>query len=271
MGTQHVAFDGPNQTRIVQFDATPAKPGFQRLSVTADRPAGVPPQRLIVGQPRASKLVHVVGRYLRVLYIEGRQRYENKFIAQALSGAGRFWVDRRILTGGPEDQAFRRQPGKELWAGYHVVMLGDCPASAFSAEQLEELRRVVEQDGKGLAMIGGRESFAGGGWAATPLALVLPVDVAASVGQCPGPIRVLPTADGLASEVMRIGADGKTAEAWASLRPLAGANRLAGPKPAATVLALGGRRPADRDAELRRRPVDGRGVRHELAVGALAG
>jgi hypothetical protein len=87
-------------------------------------------------------------------------------------------------------------------------------------------------------MIGGRKSFGAGGWQDTPLADILPVDLAASGEQIAEPITVVPTAEGQTAEVMQIDPSAESvAAAWAELDPLPGANRLGGVKPAATVLA----------------------------------
>lgn len=234
VGEATATFSADTQKQAVRFSAKPTKPGFHRLTVTA-RPPDVG-QRTLVGQFQASRLVHVLNRSLRVLYVEGRRRYENKFLAQALGGAQRFKVDRWILT----DPASDSQPGgldAAQWEGYHVVILGDCQASAFTGPQLERIRQMVAEQGKGLVMIGGRDSFAAGGWADTPLAEVLPVDVAASQGELPGPLAVVPTPEGLACEAMQIAEDSAHAAAWSKLRPLSGANVLGSPKLGAVVLA----------------------------------
>ncbi len=58
---------------------------------------------------------------------------------------------------------------------YRGLILGSVEASFFTADQLRMIGEFVSQRGGGLLMLGGRHSFAEGGYAATPLAEALPV------------------------------------------------------------------------------------------------
>ncbi len=232
VGVRRVAIDGDRVSKPVRFVHVPLRSGFHRLSVSA-RPVGEPDG--LMGEPEATKLVQVVDRGLRVLYVEGRLRYESKYVARALAAAGRFSLDRRVLAG---DRGVGLGDELDDWLTYHVIVFGNVAAGRFTTEQLEIVRRLVDEYGKGFCMIGGRSSFAAGDWADTPIADVLPVDARLSSGQIDGPLRVVPTSEGADSDVMRIGAaDEPVREAWAKLAPLAGADRLAGIKPGAEVLA----------------------------------
>jgi len=61
---------------------------------------------------------------------------------------------------------------------FDVVILSDANREAFSAKELSWMNRGVEEEGQGLVMIGGAESFIGGGgassWRPTEVADVLP-------------------------------------------------------------------------------------------------
>lgn len=208
----------------VQFDHVPRTGGFHRVKITASvrdaQPADPPPVE-------RSRLVQVLDRQLRVLYIEGRFRYEKKYIARALAGWDRVSLQSAVLLGPPGDDRptpLRDDPND--WLGYHGVILGDLPASALTERQLEILRDLVVTHGRGLAMIGGPDSFAGGGWADTPLAGVLPVDLARSKGQIDRPVTVVPTASAEELAFMRIDPNAPPADGWARLGPLPGANVL---------------------------------------------
>ncbi len=65
----------------------------------------------------------------------------------------------------------RLEPGK-----YDVILLGDIDSSAFSAEELAAMKLAVNR-GAGLMMIGGLYNFGPGGYAETPLADVLPIEM----------------------------------------------------------------------------------------------
>ncbi|MFH1731986.1 MAG: VWA domain-containing protein [Planctomycetota bacterium] len=58
-----------------------------------------------------------------------------------------------------------------------VIVLDDVPAKTLRAERIEWVRRLVLDAGRGLIVFGGRNSFGPGGYAETPLAALLPVDV----------------------------------------------------------------------------------------------
>ena len=63
---------------------------------------------------------------------------------------------------------------EELFA-YRALILGSVEAASFSPEQLRMIADFVSKRGGGLLMLGGRRSFAEGGWAGTPVGEVLPV------------------------------------------------------------------------------------------------
>ncbi len=222
----------------VRFVHVPLRAGFHRVKVAAEVVGGTRGE--LAGRPGQGKLVHVVDREMRVLYVEGRFRYEAKYIARALAAARRFTLDRRVLLN-PLDADRPSQLSQRLddWLAYHAIVFGSVSARQFTPKQLAIVRDLVGKYGKGFCMIGGADSFGRGGWADTPLADVLPVDLSASGRQVATEVRVVPTDAGLRSDVLRIG-EGDTADVradWARLDPLPGANRLAGLKPAATVLA----------------------------------
>lgn len=59
--------------------------------------------------------------------------------------------------------------------GYRAVILDDIEAEFFSHDQMDLLRRFVAERGGGFLMLGGRESFQGGGFQNTPIGNLLPV------------------------------------------------------------------------------------------------
>lgn len=61
------------------------------------------------------------------------------------------------------------------WNAYDAVVLVNQPAYSFSQEQQEQLRQYVHDNGGGLVMIGGPDSFGAGGWIGSPLEEALPI------------------------------------------------------------------------------------------------
>jgi uncharacterized membrane protein len=121
---------------------------------------------------------------------------------------------------------------------YDVYILGDLPSDHLTQTQQKLLTDAVEK-GAGLIMLGGRASFGAGGWANSPLARVLPVNLHPGDGQLEpeGGVKFVPTPDALDNYVLQVGPGRvKTARIWNSLPPLSGTNRLGSPKPAAVIL-----------------------------------
>ncbi len=234
---QELVIDNPRYEHVFRDVHVPLDSGFNRLTVSV-HPVD-PAARDFPGRHTTDRLVHVVDRELRVLYVEGKLRYESKYITQGLVGAERFLVDRRILLQpGSSKGALSLGESPEAWLPYHVIIFGDVGAEHFTDRQLEIVRELVGQYGKGFCMIGGTRSFGRGGWSHTAIADLLPVEVETSRAQIDEKIKVIPTAEGLRSRIMRIADDDTDVKAaWEKLPELSGANRLSGVKPAATVLA----------------------------------
>lgn len=102
---------------------------------------------------------------LRLLYANGRQ-----------AGAGA--ALQRLLGDGVRVEA--RDPsalGSVDLGAYRAVMLDDVPASVLPATTQARLLDAVRGGGLGLAVSGGDAAFAPGGYADTPLATALPVEI----------------------------------------------------------------------------------------------
>jgi uncharacterized membrane protein len=220
----------------------PELPGEYRLTLLA-----VPqPGETVTTNNELSTYVTVLKGGLNVLYLEGRTLPEQKFVRRSLAEARDIQVDfLRINPRHPEtrpaDLLARFQPGK-----YDVYILGDLDSSAFQDDELETLRQTVDR-GAGLIMLGGINSFGPGGYAGTPLADVLPVEMDKLERQpldeavrgdvhLPGQVAIRPTPQGLKHFVMLIDSRDQNAATWTALPPLDGANRLV-KKRSATVLA----------------------------------
>lgn len=230
------------QQLAVNLSYVPQTPGEYRLTLRAATQRG----ELVVRNNELSTFVTVLAGGLNVLYLEGDLRAEAPFLRRALGQSEDLQVDfvrfdaRRPETR-PAGLAESFQPGK-----YNVYILGDIDSTAFTAEELDSLRRTVV-GGAGLIALGGVHSFGPGGYAGTPLADILPVEMAGLDRQrfdepvrsdmhLRGPVSVRPTAQGLRHFVMLLDAPERNAAQWEKLPLVEGANRLI-KKPAATLLA----------------------------------
>lgn len=198
---------------------------------------------------------------IRVLYFEGHLRRDFKFIKRALeddqvisftsvsrTGTGKFY---RQGIRHPDELAGGFPASEEELYGFKAVLLGDIEAAAFAPEQLDLLERFVRLRGGGLAMLGGRMSFAEGFYENTPVASALPVDIDPSRRTVIPPVfadpeqpdgeqgfRFVPTAAGYESPILKLSADPVLNQSlWAGLPGLTSLNYLGAVKPGAVVLA----------------------------------
>lgn len=181
-----------------------------------------------------------------VLYVEGTFRPEMSFLRRALDVSPEIRMDTLRCS---KLTSSHGMLGKRLEQDYVVVLLGDVPASTFTAEEWELLREKVVA-GMGLLTLGGIQTYEPGGYARTALAEVLPMVLEspekqrfqkrnASYFQWDRPLRMLPTSVGKQSGLLEMDSDPhRTEELWKSLPSLDGANRWRGWKPGAVVLAI---------------------------------
>ena len=127
----------------------------------------------------------------------------------------------------------------ELFA-YRAIILGSVEAASFSPDQLRMIADFVGKRGGGLLMLGGRRSFAEGGWTGTPVGEVLPVNLAAAPNPPntpPSELAVRPTRAGATSPVTQIAGDeAASAKRWNELPTVTSVNPVHGVKPGATLL-----------------------------------
>ena len=82
----------------------------------------------------------------------------------------------RLDVGSPDELVGGFPKTREELFAYRAIILGSVEAASFTPDQLRMLADFVSKRGGGLLMLGGRRSFAEGGWAGTPVAEVLPVE-----------------------------------------------------------------------------------------------
>lgn len=198
-------------------------------------------------------LIEVRGRREKILYFEGEPRFEVKFLRRAVADDPQLQVV--VLQRTAENKFLRLDVdnAQELEAGfpttreelfaYRGLILGSVEASNFTNEQLRMIAEFVGERGGGLLMLGGRRSFAEGGWAGTPVAPLLPVELDPSRERDTtffAELRVQPTRAGLAHAVTQVAeTPEQSATRWASLPALSTYNRIGTLKPGATALLTG--------------------------------
>lgn len=230
----------------IELAHVPESPGEYKLTLKV----APQPGELVTTNNELSTFVTVQPGGLRVLYLEGAPRFEQTHLRRSLDGSPDIqvdyeWIDPRNRQAWPVDQGDRFQPGK-----YDVYILGDLDSAAFRPQDLAKLAERVES-GAGLLMLGGQQSFGGGGYQQTPLAAVLPLEIGPHERQAlgepprpdlhwPGPLAMLPSEPlGRRHYIMHLAPTAENDAMWRQLPPLAGANRLE-PRRSAKVLADAG-------------------------------
>ena len=241
--------DGESTTVRVTFTATDAGPRLFRFRIDPQT------DEQVTQNNARDALVEVSAEPQRVLYLEGEPRFEMKFVRRAVSDDPNLSVT--ILQRTAEDKYLRLNvtSADEVAAGfpktrdelfaYRAIILGSVEAASFSPDQLRMLADFVSMRGGGLLMMGGRRSFAEGGWVGTPVAEVLPVLLADSARgkgtEIPSHrITVRPTRAGLTFPVTQLAENAKdSADKWDVMPAVSTVNPIAGVKPGATVLLTG--------------------------------
>ena len=171
--------DGESAAARVHLTASEAGPRTFRFRIAPQ------PGEPIAENNQQDVPIQVVDRREKILYFEGEPRFELKFLRRAVADDKNLQVVCLQRTAQNKFLRLDVDDADELAGGfpktreelfqYRGLILGSVEASFFTADQLRMIAEFVSQRGGGLLMLGGRHSFAEGGYAPTPLAEVLPV------------------------------------------------------------------------------------------------
>jgi uncharacterized membrane protein len=235
--------EGQPQTESVLFNAGVA--GAKALEISVERLDGEENQV----NNSLLRLVNVEALKPRILYLEGEDRWEPKFIRRALD------EDRSVhlvsMTRTTQNKIYRQgiDDPKELEQGFPAtaeelfafqgLILGSVEAAYFTSAQQELIRKFVDRRGGGLLFLGGRATLADGGYGPSPLAELLPVTLPNHKGTFHrDQAQVALTPAGRDSLICRLAEPpDKNAARWRQLPALADYQEAGEPKPAALVLA----------------------------------
>ncbi len=178
---------------------------------------------------------------LNVLFLQGGANWswDYKFMMLSIATSQDIHVEGEVIKreaqgdkGAVDDAEFA--PGK-----YNAYILSDLHANYLTTRQQRLLAEAVRK-GAGLMMLGGHSSFGDGGWADTPLADILPVQIHPADGQYEpeGGIKFVPNIVGLDSFILQVGANRpETQRIWDTMKPILGTNRFGEVKQSAKILA----------------------------------
>jgi uncharacterized membrane protein len=246
LAQENLAIDSVRGDQKLVLSYTPIQKGNFKLSVKIP----VQPDETIKENNARSLNITVTDARINVLYVEGTLRWEYRYVKRILErdpnvrlaalvrlSQRTFYQQGNVtdiqMSGVPQDLETLRK--------FNVIIIGDVPASAFSAADMANIRELVSS-GAGFAMLGGYNSFADGGYAATPIADVLPVDLADGAGgQDKNEFVPALTGEGEVNPIFAGITDyfgGPSRKPARDLPPLLGQSKIGRPKPAAAVLAV---------------------------------
>jgi hypothetical protein len=241
LGRRTIRADEDNRQVEVQFTYTPQTPGHYRLTLQAD----VQPGEQVDKNNKLDAYLTVLEGGLRILYLDGEKRFEQKFLRRAINASPDIELDDRII-----DRRSRRQSAADLGPDfasgkYDAFILGDLDAAVLGDENLKALADQIDR-GKGLLMIGGLSSFGRGKYRGTPVGDALPIVIdqleSAEFGEAEldrfflqGPLQIVPRGT---HPITRLTSEGDNAAVWARLPPLAWAYKFHDVKQAPGVRVL---------------------------------
>jgi len=190
----------------------------------------------------------------KILYVEGEPRYEMRFIRAAVEADSNIQVVALQRTAENKFLRLAIDSADELASGfpksraelfkYRAIILGSIEASFFTHDQLAMLADFVNVRGGGLLFLGGRRSFAEGGYAGTPLAEVMPVvvqgDAVPDTLTFFSELTVSLTPAGASHAVAQVaGTPTASLAMWKTLPPVTSVNHIRETKPGAVTLITG--------------------------------
>jgi uncharacterized membrane protein len=247
VSTQDVTLppDGESSTVKVQFTAKEAGARVFKFKVPTQ------PGEQVTQNNARDALIQVNDRVEKILYYEGEPRPEMKFLLRGIdddkniqvatllrTAENKYW---RTRISSPDEMIGGFPKTREELFAYRALILGSVEAASFSPEQLRMIADFVGKRGGGLLMLGGRRSFAEGGWGGTPVGEVLPVVLDNANNKYFSELfQAKPTRAGAGFPVLQIAGDEKASAAkWNDMPEVSSVNPIQHVKPGATVLLTG--------------------------------
>ncbi|MBC7924901.1 MAG: hypothetical protein H7039_04520 [Bryobacteraceae bacterium] len=235
--------DGFEQTEAVPFNSGNA--GIRTVQATVEVISGEENDK----NNAVTRLLAVDAARPRILYIEGEPKWEYKFLRRAIEQDQGLQLISMVRT---TQNKFYRQgidkpdeleqgfPGTvdELF-GFQGIIIGGVEANYFTPTQQELLKQFVDRRGGGVLWLGGRGGLSDGGWAASPLAELLPSVLPSSKNAFQRDAAFVELTDsGRESLLCRLEEEpSRNADRWKKLPYLANYEDPGSPKPGAVVLA----------------------------------
>ena len=216
----------------VRLPWVPDSVGERKLVLAVELQEG----EIVQSNNELSTFVNVLDGGLRVFYLEGTPRVEQRFLRRALALSPDIQVDFQWINS-DRRREWPMDLERQLASEYSVFLLGDIDSEALRAKDIQTITAKVRA-GAGIGMLGGFHSFNAGGWGSTALAPALPFEPDRLARQSfdqpiredlhlRGPIKMIPDQRFGAISILKFGGnDQQSLQAWQSLPPFEGANQL---------------------------------------------
>ena len=138
---------------------TPRAVGERKVALVVEPQEG----ETVTTNNELSTFVEVVDGGLRVLYLEGALRVEQRFLRRVLAASPDMQVDFQWIDSTRRDR-WPVDLGRTLDTEYDVFLIGDLDAAAVRPQDLEKMLGRVRA-GAGIGLLGGFHAFEAGGYA----------------------------------------------------------------------------------------------------------
>ena len=193
------------------------------------------------------RLVNVVNRKPRILYIEGEPRWEYKFIRRAVEDDQNIDLVSMVRT--TQNKMYRQgianpqeledgfpTKAEDLFA-YDGLVIGSVEASYFTPVQQDLIKEFANRRGGGVLFLAGRSSLSDGGYGHSPIAEMLPVHIPGDKTWVREQAVPELTPAGREDAITRIEEDReKNIARWNTFPKVANFQTVGTPKPGAVVL-----------------------------------
>lgn len=238
---RNIRLQGGLQFEDVEFNVDLYEKGAARIAVIIEPFE----DEISVANNRVERSIRVVNEKVNVLYIEGNNRWEFRYLSAILKRDPRLNTTFISSSAGPEfarnsPEHIERFPSKRVEAfKYDLVILGDVDAAFFTAEELSLLEELIRDRGASLLVLCG-PMHTPSSYVGTPIETIMPVrfDADSEWEMTSESVYPVLTPEGRSSMVMLLENDpDENDRIWSRVAPLDHLPPLLGTKPGATVLA----------------------------------
>ena len=230
--------DSKNGEQIVELQMKPQQEGILKLNIAV----ASMPDELTTQNNVYTFFVRVVKTKIKVMYIEGKPRWESTFLNRALQKDPNIELSYLVVTkqGGFYPQsALKNFPTRNELFSSDVIVIGDISPNFFKGDQLSMIKDFVENKGGSLVLLAGKNSFGDNGFGESSIKDMLPIDIGqGGARHLNSPFNPVLTQQGFTHPSTRLSDDSmENIAIWKDLPSLNSFYSGVGTKSGATVLA----------------------------------